>query len=216
MVTMIRLVVLLAASVLGLWADSVETFTSAPGEESCAPCGPLYFDVPQFNPSLGVLNSIDWSLAGGVSVDIDIDYCTTNPPGPLFNYSYDITVGYNVLGTTVSDTQTGSGAAHGGCYTSGEIFAFQAGLQTSGSIPDPSSFIGNGTMNIPATPSISGDVNVDTPLGAVFFGLYGGTMSVTYDYTAAPEPRTTWLMLVGCGLVAVLQRNARSRRNLRA
>jgi hypothetical protein len=68
---LIRLAIIAGITAIALSADSVETFTS----NGSGPGNPFDFYFSDFNPSLGTLDSMTFSVTGGESVLFEIDNC---------------------------------------------------------------------------------------------------------------------------------------------
>jgi hypothetical protein len=161
----------------------------------------LTFDIAQFNTSLGTLNSVDLTLT------------------PTFDFGYSvINAGSTPLTVTfasVSDPQAALSSAIGlnGTWSSSQTlerqnFVVNPGVN-SGSLPfiftsspssvtsvivGPTGFTGSGTYDLvldnPSLPATSGG-SPGLPLFYGFYGNVGGSLEVTYNYTAVPEPVST-------------------------
>jgi len=201
---LLQMAVIASMTTTALSADSVETFVSY-GE---GPGNPFDFYFSDFNPSLGTLDSMNWSLAGGQTVLIYIPNCDGfNPVTPL-NYTYTITGGFDLLGSSVGNTQSGSGTVGNTCGGF-QTPAVQESISGSGTVSDPTPFIGTEGQFVEVTGFASGVVSVDGGFSVqpVMDAVEGnGTLTVTYDYTPTPEPRMPFLILIGCGLVALARR----------
>jgi hypothetical protein len=163
----------------------------------------LAFD--QFNPQLGVLNSVDLTLLGSVQVATSIQ--NTSAGDISFSLSDDFTLGSTVpSGSPVTLTkqldqsfgvpyqqtaaQTASGTATLGRILTGDL----------------SSWVGQGTVNLSASAS---DTYSERITGGNFVASIDPTAeldaTVVYDYTAVPDnPLPASVALVALGVVCWL------------
>ena len=218
----LRLAIAAAIITLGLAADSTPpSGTSNNAFEGClsGTCTPVDIFVYSFNPSLGTLDSVDWSLSSDQQVLIDLDNCSENGLPPLISYSYSITTGDSFFGSSTTYTGTDSGTSYGGC-AGGNDFGYTARLQMQGVITtDLSQFIGTGTNGpfVAVTPFVVSGTIDTTPFpidgDAFFIGEESDTLNVVYNYTpfsSVPEPRFTALIVIGVlgGMASLLKRRS--------
>lgn len=211
---LLRLVSLAGLLSIGLCADTLtDTFSSGTffDPDNCTGFDCSYtYSIPQFNPALGTLNEIDWSLKEGGSVVIDPDYCSEfGMPLPPIPYSYTSTVSDAILNGSGSVTYSESGLNYGGCAGSDNI-GYQALLTFGNTITDVSAYIGTGDVSASTDPMTSGTNPVDT-----YFRNWGSELTFTYDYTppsSVPEPRLYVLLLVFL-IVSVAYHWTQHRRN---
>jgi hypothetical protein len=181
---------------------------------SC-PSFPIF--VNPFDPALGTLDALEWSLTGSQDVEISIENCPISGPPPLLWYSYNITTAITIFGSSSTYTGTGSGDNYGGCAGYGGT-SYLASFQMQGTITtDLSQFIGTGTNGpfIPITSSfesVTASTNGNGTGGtSVSIANQDATLTVSYDYTpAVPEPSTLALMCVG--FLGVLAKSLSRRR----
>jgi hypothetical protein len=172
--------------------------------------GTLTFDVPQFDPSLGTLNSVVVTLTPSPGAIYPWDYSTA--PQTITDASVNSPVGslgvQSPSGQSESIVYASSGFQNGAPQT----FSFTAPA-TSVTV-GPSGFVGAGdndltfTSSATATSSGSG-VPSETFVG--WNGMIGGDLSVDYNYTAysaVPEPATVGLLATGLlGVLRLRRRN---------
>lgn len=198
-------------------ADSVTyTYTAtASNTTTCGgylpDCAPLEFDIPQFDPSLGTIDSINWQFSDDQGYGINIvDWGLEFAPEiPL---SWQTTEGDSSaqLGMDVSVTQNQSCICRGDWWLPSEN-----SLLASGAIGDLTPYIGTGTIAIFVDPWTS-----QTDAGGESAGIYtsvlddydDATLTVSYvdaPLVESPEPRWTAALLVFViGLIwRVLRRN---------
>jgi hypothetical protein len=199
---LLRLVTLAGLLSIGLCADTLtDTLFSGtffdPGNCTGFDCSYTY-SIPQFNPALGTLNEIDWSLQEFGEVDIDPDYCSEfGEPLPPIPYSYTSTVSDAILNGSGSVTHSQSGLNYGGCAGADNI-GYQALLTFGSTITDVSAYIGTGSVLASTDPTISGSGDIEPGLDA-YFRNWGSELTLTYDYntpSSVPEPRLYVLLLV--------------------
>jgi hypothetical protein len=196
----VRLTIAVAITT-GLWADSVE-YSNFSGVDTT-----LAFYIPQFDPSLGTLDSMNFTVSAGEVVIMPIDNCNEDGPSPTVDYSYDITTGFSIFGSSVEGTQSGTGSAGSTCGGFHEP-GYSTNITGSGSVSDPSPYIGTGVVLIPTDNAFASGLFSDGggPPSAGFFILqYSATLDVTYDYISVPEPGTLALTLLAGALFWIVR-----------
>lgn len=164
-------------------------------------CEPTDFSVPEFDPSLGTLDLVQWSFNGLQQVIIDIDNC--GPTEPI-TYSYEITGGDMLSGPTGSSTGSATnsgGTSEAGYYGSCAIISgpgFLNSFQVQGTVLNLTDFIGTGEITVQATPFFNGSVDVIPFKGyAILSYEMDDTLSVTYNYNNVPPiptPEPSYLL----------------------
>jgi hypothetical protein len=189
-----------------LSADSVETIVS----DGSGPGNPFDFFIDDFNPSLGTLDSMTWSVTGGQTVFLPISNCGVGPVEPL-NYTYTFTAGFNLLGSSVENSMSGSGSVGSTCGGFNTPGTPQA-ISGSGTVSDPSSFIGSSGQLIEVTGFVAsgsftaGGIYGGFPTGGLYAQNGNGQLTVTYDYTPTPEPQMPLLITSVCGLAVIVRK----------
>lgn len=217
----LRLAAGAAIMTLGLAADSTApSVTLGTGFDGClgpgpVTCNPIEISVFPFDTSLGTLDSIDWTVNANQQVDIDIDNCTYGPP-PLISYSFSITTGDSLLGSSSTYT-TGplTGTTYGGCAGEADL-KYNANLQFQGVVTSDFSQFMDGVETTPFVES--GTITTSSYVGSAFFiGSEGDDLTVVYNYTpfsSVPEPRNTALVVIAAlgGIALVLKRRSLHRK----
>jgi hypothetical protein len=207
----IRSAVLIALTTTGLFASSItyeNTNSSVAGQS-------FEVGIPLFDGSLGTLDSVNWSLSEGQLIGIIVDNCSGLPPTEE-PYSYAITGGVtvSVLDATVDSTTSGSGFTLGTCPGGGVGLGISQHLTASGTLSDPSAFIGSGTAQVAIDPFATGSFDIGLPDGGGFDIVDTSVdLTVTYTYTSTPEPGMLPLLLslAGALLLFSQRRKAHSR-----
>lgn len=215
----VRSAIVIVLTTTGLCASSITYDSSIYGIPPSSIDGdPLDVNVPQFDASLGTLDSMSWTLSVAQSIGFIVDDCAhqENGDGPTEeDYSYTVTAGVTVpaFDATVGNTTSGSGTTLGTCPGGGAGIGFEQNLMASGTVSDPSAFIGMGTTTVEIDPFETGFFDIALP-------DYGGPdivrtnidLSVTYMYTSTPEPvmLPMLLSLIGVLLLFAQWRKARS------
>lgn len=165
-------------------------------------------DIPQFDPSLGVLNRIFFEARA--LQDVDVSFLTTDPTvlDPLL-YSVDGEVEISALGLSQTqnvDNQIWKNIPHCHCDLN---YSLNYDLVANFLDPD---FVGTGSISLLLLSSLLGPVqfwNSDHTLGAVEnFTATSWAIDVTYDYSPVPEPSATWIIIPALGAMLFTKRAA--------
>jgi hypothetical protein len=160
--------------------------------------------VPQFNPALGVLNSIDVDFTGYYRSEFTV-YSTTSQG----TYGVAAFASLSLEGNGINLTTTGG---WGGLTVILPNFPLGAG--SAATTPADATYgalnglIGNGSASfqIPMSQSVTID-NMSTPPAGVTYAFdyadLNATATLTYGYTPVPEPSPVSLLAVGLGLMMV-------------
>lgn len=196
--------------------DSVESFTYSnltPIPDCFAASGPCEgseFFFPQFDPSLGTLNSVAYTFEGSAELLEDANTCGATGPA---NYSYTTTGTDTFLGISVSRTVSGSGIQDPGECAGYGVVGQLSNFTATGYFSDLAQFIENGSgLGFNVTPSVSGVLYMDDGGLPVNYDVAQSrqeydTLTLSYDYTpAVPEPRLVSLMCLSCGIILIVRR----------
>lgn len=216
-------IALLSVSITALARADTVTFSESTltPMQFCVSCAPYSLNVPQFDPSLGILQTISYSLTDvqtvgwgwnditapiGTSFQVDVIASTDITGLPIGNISTIIATSNMVTICQCSQISTSQGP--------GPITSFGT-LTASGSFFDPS-FIGTGSVPISFTDTPYTDT---VPLFPVFSAAVRSrddtTLDITYAYAPVPEPRQIWLVValgVGVPIAARLRPAAKRTR----
>ena len=178
--------------------------------------------LPQFNPALGTLKSVDISLSSSMSTVLNIDNTSASTISGSANALVWISVDNNtftnlfgqggagnpVINLSIPKRGYNYSLAAGASVNSGTLYAQQT--VDSGTLSDPavlSSFTGTGTLDLNAATTTfavnsyhGGNISVSQQTTADL------TTTVTYDYSPAslsPVPEPSSLALAGLGLAAL-------------
>jgi hypothetical protein len=172
--------------------------------------------IPQFNSSLGTLNSITMNLSTAIQASFGYENLKKFTGG-TFNVSTNNIYGYLVLGlngsgiigSNYSDNQTYTATvtAYDGTTdyagTSGKTVATFSDADTQTiTLSDASSlamFTGTGNMNFTTLTDAQNMFTVPANSAAIINTTGQASTSVTYDYTPIPEPATIAFLSL-CGL----------------
>jgi hypothetical protein len=183
----------LSAASLVHAADIVQTDTFSNESINSAMTIPLTFN--SFNSSLGTLDQVDYAFTGTLNVT-----GTTTRSG-AYNITLNLPYRLEAAGMqqldarTITTNLTGSGPT--GTTLSGPYsFSFQ--VDNLADNPPTSLYFPSALQNN-HTGSNGLSINLNTE-------SISGTFQLTYDYTAAPEPSTWALLLVGFGLLVLFYR----------
>jgi hypothetical protein len=188
-------------------ADSLYEYISvAPTLQGTS--GPLTFNIPQFNPMLGTLNSVQLTLTPvigdfgyqvlNVGSAATVTYASvSNPQGSLIN-----ALGLNATWSSSQSFTNANFVAAPGFNTGSQpfnSFTTVASSVTTG----PAGFVGVGTYALVANGSGVATVS-GSPGGNLYYGWYGnvgGNLQVDFVYTPVPEPSSFGLLFGGLGLL---------------
>jgi uncharacterized protein (TIGR03382 family) len=172
--------------------------------------------IPQFNPALGTLNSISWTLNGSVAGSASYESLDASPTTVTLNLSATLTLfapDSSTLQVTIPSVSVseGAGAFDGSVDfdgASGSAFNSLSGASSgSGSSTSPAllaAFTGGGTVSLAVTGVGSSNGTGAGNLLLLFQSLAGADAQVCYDYTPIPTPGA--LALVGAGLAVAGRR----------
>jgi hypothetical protein len=213
---MIRAVRTLAILAAGLaFAAQAQAATQMQMQNFGPGTTPNAFNVAfnQFNPALGVLTGVNIKIDATVVGTFDIlnfRDSAVNGINLQLDQTFNVTGpgGVNV-GLMVSDTVTGESIAARpggiGTFTQKTINGGGTNGNSNGNAANLAPYIGLGVNNINVNVAASGGVITGSPtLSNLFFGgssIVNGKITLTYTYTAIPEPSTMLSGLVGLALL---------------
>ena len=172
-------------------------------------------DLPKFNPSLGTLNSISFSLTGNLEGTVSLENQSQSPAnvGTVLNATLtlarpDMTVLVVAIpaiprnfAATAYDGTLDYGGTSGITYpTTSASNTENSGLLTSAA--DKALFLGPGTISLPVNAIGFAGGSGSANLALLFSADAGADASVTYDYTTVPEPSSLLALLSGLGGLA--------------
>lgn len=203
---------------------SLESFNFSYGPDSVPESSAVIGNLPQFDPSLGTLTEVDLTLASttsagvisfqntapvpttgtlgvGATVTVTAPSSLTATAVPLQEASFSVTANVNPpINFTGSDAFTVSGGSGSASDTSSLYSAFTP-------------YIGLGTFAVDGASSLQTLLSTDGGYGptAPSAGETSGEVTVTYVYTAVPEP--TSVVLLGLGAMGLLWAARRQRKS---
>lgn len=174
--------ILLLLLPLVLSADSVTyTYTAtAVNATTCGGylpgCAPLEFDIPEFDPGLGAIDSIEWTFADTQDYAVNIAYWGS----PVYGGSTNLLAWQTTEGDTSAQLGLDASATQNqSCYCAADWFwTGQNDIEASGTIGDPSAYIGTGTIAIFVQPGTS-----QTDPGFESTGVYTSLLDTSDDAT---------------------------------
>lgn len=159
-----------------------------------------------FNPALGTLNTVTMDL----SLTFRIEWTDPNPnptTSPSISGGVDVVWDRSGLGERIL-FGTGGGNGTGPSSSGSLTMSMQRTATTPGNFSfDLSDFTSPYTLSI-----VSNSMTVGGSNGAtVDYQLASGSLSVTYDFVAVPEPAgsAAWAVIGACGLAVVRLRGRR-------
>lgn len=201
-------------------AQSVNTEYVDIAPSSAGISSTITFDIPEFNPSLGTLNSVDLTLTptfgdfGSEALNLTSSplladpFTVSDPSGSLESTALGLTASWSS-----SDSENSPNyIANAGPFvvTAGPALLFSFNTSLGSVAVGPAGFTGVGNYDLVVTGSgtanSSGDVS---GLGAGWYGNVGGNLEVDYNFTPVPEPTTLALACLG-GLAALVVTRRRS------
>ena len=181
--------------------------------------------LPDFDPSLGTLNSVTLSFAGSLNTTLTIGNISAQTGSPSNSSgtastqtAFDISSG--TLGLPSLPTLSVSAGYPFANLSSSSGSNTISGVQASGSastgdydVPTPQigDFIGTGTVSLPASTTSLTSISY-FPLTAVTYAEATGnpspsaylTATVTYNYAPSTVPEPSSLAILGAGLAGLL------------
>ena len=198
-------------------ADVLSTNTST--TEISSPAYPLTwltFDINQFNPALGTLNSVQLTVSGqvvanlifsnydGATGSVRIDQFTTFQIAYFNSSSTNLLVDDENFEWSTPGFPTRIQVGAGGAYTHSWGPENEGPVTQNYTLPsDLANFTGMGV--IPVAAQLSATTEEDTSGGNYFVSMNtsgSATAEVIYDFTPVPEPTT--IALVAIGLLGAL------------
>lgn len=182
------------------------------------------FTLPQFDPSLGTLNSITFTLQGTVNGDAKFESLDAQPSTVAMDLSSTlqlqrpggtILVQVIPLASTVDNVGAYDGTIDFG-GSSGKTYSGLSDTKTDSFISNPPSasdltlFTGTGNIILPVVATASSSSSGPGSLITQFSTKASAYATVVYDYTPVPEPTGMIAMLAGfSGLVGFVRRRRR-------
>ncbi len=199
---------------------SIETVTANFGP-STAPTTETTSAFQLFNSNQGTLISVTLVLTQTATVSSSVVNQNANPQtsSQYSVYSYDSVIATGLDGKQVGSSvisNTVMGSISGGSMLSnlGAVSNTQASSHAVNAI-DITKYIGSGTSTLSvysfttAVGSNLGNSNPSDPTDYLKFGAlasYYGTVQITYQYSAVPEPASLGMAAIGLGAVAFASR----------
>lgn len=174
--------------------------------------------IPQFNPSLGTLQSIDYSftdnqqlswglndegLPAGIPFQITFTGAVTSVADTYSQFSVSLPID-SAYTSVIEGTTNGQGQ-----NISGVDYLYFSDVMTASGTTYSDSFIGTGFVGVAFNASAFAQGNY--PVFATLTGYSNSddiALDLTYNYTPVPEPRYGWILLVAAsGVLARLGRD---------
>jgi hypothetical protein len=170
--------------------------------------GTLTFDIPQFNPSLGTLNSVELTLTPTPETIYPSDYSSivqtitdasvNSPSGSLVDdSSLGLTASWSGVQSPPGQEESIVFAAPGLENGTPQTFSFTA--PPASVAVGPAGFVGGGDYDLSFTSTATATSEGTGTVGDTYVswnGTISGTLEVEYDYTV-PEPTTISLLATG-------------------
>ena len=163
----------------------------------------------KFNPSLGTLTRVDFSLQGNVLGSAQFENTGASPSTVTMQLKADITLtrpDASVLVTTIPiantsdnvsayDGTTDFGGTSGRTYNNLTATMTNVGFTVSG--PDLALFAGPGSITLPVGAKGTSSANGSGSIITKFTTQAGATATIFYTFTAGPEPASLALTAIG-------------------
>jgi hypothetical protein len=179
--------------------------------------------IPKFDPTLGTLNSITFTLQGTVTGDAKFESRDKDPSTVTMDLAAKIELQRPNNSTLVqiiplaatSDNVTAYDGTTDFGGTSGKTYTGLSATQTDSSVSPPPAgdltlFTGPGNITLKVKARSASDASGPGNLVTQFSTNAGALATVVYDYTPVPEPTGMIAMLAGFGgLVGFIRRRRR-------
>lgn len=184
-------------------------------------------DFSAFDSSLGTLNDVTFTLSDSNPVENSSVTTSFFAPFPT-SYTGSMSARFRVRGPGSGGPSavvlfSGTGVAYSactdfgfGCSSSGNSSTTPPTFNNSFVVTDPAdlaSYEDVGTFSLVVSAQLTNPSCSGPQCQAGASASWAGTITVSYDYTAAPEPASMGLMASGLGLFGLLRRRRRAARS---